>query len=146
VIIKINSEIDLIGLCLYLTACSYTTIISVVIADKKVAVSLIPMLQLPFQLLSGYFVPESKVPWYLQPINYLSFFRYGFQAMYLNEYDGLQLECMEIPADRMGHCDPINDFKSPQNIEQSMQYLLLITIGCLALSYFFMRLLAKQER
>ena len=82
-------------------------------SDKKLAVSLIPALLAPFMLLSGFFVNQSYMPFWLMPFNYISFYRYGFQALMLNEYTDLLLECMEIPANHMGHCDPLGDFQSP---------------------------------
>jgi hypothetical protein len=102
------------------------------------------MLVLPFMLLSGFF--GSKVIWFLRPIYGISFFRYAYQAMFLNEYDGLLLECMEIPKEKMGYCDPVGDFDSPQNIEESLLRLEISTIGCLALSYLLMKVLVKQGK
>ena len=62
----------------------------------------------------------------------------------LIEYTDLELECMEIPADRMGHCDPLTDFNSPQNLEESMIYLGLITFGCFIVSLTIMKVLSKR--
>lgn len=97
----------------YLAGGAYALMISASFSEKKLAVTLIPILIAPFQLLSGFFVNETRVPFWLMPFNYVSFYKYGFQALMLIEYEGLQLECMEIPKDRMGHCDPLGDFKSP---------------------------------
>ena len=63
---------------LYLAGGSYTLIISVAFSEKKLAVILIPVLLAPFQLMSGFFVNESRVPFWLMPINYISFYKYGF--------------------------------------------------------------------
>ncbi len=72
------------------------------------------MLVLPFMLLSGFF--GQNVPWFLEPVYAMSFFRYGYQAMFLNEYNDLLLECMEIKPTKSGYCNPVGDFNSPQNI------------------------------
>lgn len=53
-------------------------IISVAFTEKKLAVTLIPVLLAPFQLLSGFFVNEGRVPLWLMPLNYISFYKYGF--------------------------------------------------------------------
>ena len=105
-----------IAILMYMAGMAYTMIVSVAFSEKKLAVTLIPVLLAPFQLLSGFFVNESRVPFWLQPFNYISFYKYGFQAFMINEYTDLELECMEIPKDRMGHCDPLGDFKPKQNL------------------------------
>jgi hypothetical protein len=33
--------------------------------------------------------------------------------MMLNEYEGLELECMEIDVGTLGYCNPLGDFNSP---------------------------------
>ncbi len=129
---------------LYLAGGSYTLIISVAFSEKKLAVILIPVLLAPFQLLSGFFVNESRVPFWLMPFNYISFYKYGFQALMLNEYEDLQIECMEIPKDRMGHCDPLGDFNSPQNIPQSLGLLGIVILTCMALSLMLMKILSQR--
>jgi hypothetical protein len=63
---------------LYLAGGAYTLIVSVAFSEKKLAVTLIPVLLAPFQLLSGFFVNESHVPFWMMPFNYISFYKYGF--------------------------------------------------------------------
>jgi len=129
---------------IYLAGGAYALIISVAFSEKKLVVTLIPILIAPFQLLSGFFVNDSHVPFWLMPFNYLSFYRYGFQALMLNEYQDLELECMEIPADRMGHCDPLGDFNSPQNIFWSLTFLGIVIVGCMILSLIIMKVLSTR--
>lgn len=119
-------------------------IVSVAFSEKKLAVTLIPVLLVPFMLLSGFFVNESHTPFWLLPFQYLSFYKYGFQALMLNEYEGLLLECMEIPADHMGHCNPLGDFNSPQNMKMSLLYLCLVIMLCMAVSFAIMKILSQR--
>jgi ABC-type multidrug transport system permease subunit len=63
---------------IYFAGCGYTLIISVAFSDKKLAVSLIPILLAPFMLLSGFIVPSSAMPFWLRPLNSMSFYRYGY--------------------------------------------------------------------
>lgn len=128
----------------YLAGAAYTLIVSVAFSEKKLAVTFIPVLLVPFMLLSGFFVNESHTPFWLLPFQYLSFYKYAFQAMMLNEYEDLLLECMEIPADHMGHCDPLGDFNSPQDIKMSLFYLGLLITACLTIAFIIMKVLSQR--
>lgn len=134
-----------VQMILYTAGMSYTLIISVSFSDKKLAVSLIPLLLAPFMLLSGFIVNQKYMPFWLKPFNYLSFYKYGFQAMMLNEYEGLLLECMEIPKNNGAHCDPLGDFNSPQTFWESIGSLCAVTVGCFALSLGLMKILSKRS-
>lgn len=123
---------------------AYTLIISVAFSSKKLAVTLIPVLLAPFQLLSGFFVNESRVPFWLMPFNYISFYKYGFQALMLNEYEGLELECMLIPKTSMGHCSPLEDFNSPQGIWMSLFLLGVVIAVCMIAALIIMKVLSSR--
>lgn len=62
----------------YTAGAAYTLIISVAFDEKKLAVTLIPVLLIPLQLVSGFFVSEKRFPFYLMPLAYISFYKYGF--------------------------------------------------------------------
>lgn len=62
----------------YLASSAYTMIVSVAFSEKKLAVTMIPVLLIPFMLLSGFFVNESHTPGWLKPLQYLSLYKYGF--------------------------------------------------------------------
>lgn len=62
----------------------------------------------------------------------------------LNEYSDLLLECMEIPANHMGHCDPLGDFQSPQTLWESIGLLAVVIAGCMAVSLWVMKILSKR--
>ena len=130
---------------IYTAGAAYTMIVSVAFDEKKLAVTLIPVLLIPFMLLSGFVVNESRFPWYLMPLAYGSFYKYGFQALMLNEYEGLELECEEISPDSLGgHCDPLGDFNSPQSKGVSMLCLILLIIACLGIAFTIMKSLSKR--
>lgn len=69
-----------------------------------------PVILVPMLLFSGFFVNQDNFPWFLIPLEYISVPKYGYQAFIINEYDGLQLECMKAtnPAEL---CRPLEDFK-----------------------------------
>jgi ABC-type multidrug transport system permease subunit len=62
----------------YLASSAYTMILSVAFSEKKLAVTMIPVLLIPFMLLSGFFVNESHTPAWMKPFQYLSLYKYGF--------------------------------------------------------------------
>lgn len=68
-------------------------ILGVTFADKQLAVTLTPVLIIPFMLFAGFFVNQDNIPWFLKPFQYMSIFKYGFQALVYNEYQDLTLDC-----------------------------------------------------
>jgi hypothetical protein len=47
------------------------------------AVTLTPILIIPFMLFAGFFVNQSNIPIWLIQFQYLSFFKYGYQTLML---------------------------------------------------------------
>jgi len=68
---------------LYCAAGSYALIISTIFSDKQLAVTLTPVLIIPFMLFAGFFVNQNNIPIWLIEFQYLSFFKYGYQALML---------------------------------------------------------------
>lgn len=46
-------------------------------------------------LFAGFFVNQNNIPWFLMEFQYLSIFKYGFQALVWNEYLDLELACQK---------------------------------------------------
>ena len=65
----------------------YSLIISASFSDKQVAVTLTPVLIVPFMLFAGFFVSSSNIPWYLKEFEYLSIIKYGYQSLMRNQFD-----------------------------------------------------------
>ena len=68
---------------IYCAGGSYALIISTIFSDKQLAVTLTPVLIIPFMLFAGFFVNQSNIPIWLIEFQYLSFFKYGYQALML---------------------------------------------------------------
>ena len=68
---------------IYSASGSYALIISTLFADKQLAVTLTPILIIPFMLFAGFFVNQDNIPIWLIEFQYLSFFKYGYQALML---------------------------------------------------------------
>ena len=69
---------------IYNAASGYSLIISASFANKQVAVTLTPVLIVPFMLFAGFFVAASTIPKWLREFEYLSIFKYGYQALLRN--------------------------------------------------------------
>lgn len=72
-----------IMILIYSAAGSYALIISTIFSDKQLAVTLTPVLIIPFMLFAGFFVNQDNIPIWLIEFQYLSFFKYGYQALML---------------------------------------------------------------
>lgn len=104
------------------------------------------MLIIPFMLFAGFFVNQDNIPVYLIEFQYLSIFKYGYQALFLNEFEGLtheQLSCLGN-EDPQKSCDPINEFKSPQGLDVSIYCLIGMYVACYAISLCIMLSLSRK--
>jgi ABC-type multidrug transport system permease subunit len=69
-----------------LTAGSYALIIGALVSDRQVAMTLTPLVVTPLMLFAGFFIQQDSIPPYLYEFEYISFFKYGFQALELVTY------------------------------------------------------------
>jgi len=63
---------------IYNASSGYSLIISASFSDKQLAVTLTPVLIIPFMLFAGFFVSTSSIPVFLRIFEYLSIFKYGY--------------------------------------------------------------------
>ena len=64
----------------FFSGVSYGLFISVLFPKPEMAMSLVPVIIVPFMLFGGFFVSQNNIPYYFYPFEYLSMFKYGFQA------------------------------------------------------------------
>ncbi|KAK3733472.1 hypothetical protein QZH41_010829 [Actinostola sp. cb2023] len=69
-------------------AVSYGYIIASISSSVEGASALGPPLMLPLMLFGGFFLKDSTVPDYFIWIKYISWFRYGFELLIVNQWDG----------------------------------------------------------
>lgn len=132
----------LILFLIYNASGSYALIIGTIFSDKQLAVTLTPVLIIPFMLFAGFFVNQDNIPWWLREFQYMSIFKYGYQALFLNEYNGLHLACMDMTgAER---CDPKGQFKSPEDMETSIYCLAALYGGCYMIALLIMLSLSRK--
>lgn len=133
---KFPAHLGLLTL-LYNTSGSYALILGTLFSDKQLAVTLTPVLVIPFALFSGFFLNSNQIPRYLIPFEYASLFKYGYQSMFLNEYTDLYLECMDDTGP--ARCDPLSQANMPQTLTESALSLVALYFGCLTIALLIMK-------
>ena len=73
-------------LCAYMSS-GFGLLLSTIFSDAGVVMALVPVLIIPFLLVGGFFVPLETVFEIYYPFEYLSMFRYGFEAMVYSQYE-----------------------------------------------------------
>mmetsp|Transcript_108594 Transcript_108594/g.150156 ORF Transcript_108594/g.150156 Transcript_108594/m.150156 type:complete len:181 (+) Transcript_108594:956-1498(+) len=63
---------------IYNASTGYALVISALISDKQLAVTLTPVLIIPFMLFAGFFVNQDNIPIWLIEFQYMSIFKYGY--------------------------------------------------------------------
>lgn len=82
-------------ICTLVMLNSYTLcmFISNISKNYQVANVIAPLVLVLYLLPSGFLIKLDSIPIYWRWIKYISFFRYGFEALVLNEFDGLTFDC-----------------------------------------------------
>ena len=137
---------------IYNASSGYSLIISASFSDKQLAVTLTPVLIIPFMLFAGFFVSSDNIPWYLKEFEYLSIFKYGYQALMRNQFDAYYAEqadwkaagmpepndctypCMCVNGS-MKSCDPYSQIAMKPDKVGSMLALLGIYALCYIVSW-----------
>jgi len=78
---------------IYNASSGYSLIISASFSDKQLAVTLTPVLIIPFMLFAGFFVSTDNIPVFLKEFEYLSIFKYGYTALLVNQFESIQYNC-----------------------------------------------------
>lgn len=81
----------------YNAAGSYSILLGACISNRELAVAITPVLIIPFMLFGGFFVTPSQIPWFMREFEYLSIFKYGYQAAMRTEFENNpHFPCAEI--------------------------------------------------
>ncbi|GLG96976.1 Protein brown [Gryllus bimaculatus] len=77
-------------------ATSFGYLISCVSTSVTMALSIGPPVVIPFLLFGGFFLNTGSVPEYFTWLSYLSWFRYGNEALLINQWSGIDhIDCMD---------------------------------------------------
>jgi len=140
--------VNLVGdaLCLF---------VSSIVNAFSVANALGSVLLAFFLLFGGYFVSASNLPKYWKWANYISFFKYGFQALVVTEFTGLTFTCSDSQRNPFtGQCPIPNgeavledmDFTNSLSFAQCAEYLMIIFICFKILNAIGLKYLNHEKR
>ena len=142
---------------IYNASSGYSLIISASFSDKQLAVTLTPVLIIPFMLFAGFFVSSDNIHWYLKEFEYLSIFKYGYESLMHNQFDPYEEACTidtcldtidacHYPCWCKGDCQPLGQIDSNSSRGTSMMALGIIYAVCYLVAWFILsRLSNKME-
>ena len=68
---------------------AYGLFLSTLFEDSEVASTIVPLVVIPFMLVGGFFAPLTTVPDFYKVFEYLSMYKYGYEAIaYAQFHDG----------------------------------------------------------
>jgi len=154
--VQLNPQVDkffmflLTLILIYNASSGYSLIISASFSDKQLAVTLTPVLIIPFMLFAGFFVSTSSIPIFLKVFEYLSIFKYGYQALMMNEFnDNPNFPCSnkegESPNNytNCANTDPLSQI-SNESLLSSLCCLGGLYVGCYMISWLLLAKLSKS--
>ncbi|KAG5892104.1 hypothetical protein JTB14_008073 [Gonioctena quinquepunctata] len=128
-------------------ATSFGYMISCVSTTNSMALSLGPPLIIPFLLFGGFFLNVNSIPIYFKWLSYLSWFKYGNEALMINQWENItQIDCPNgnSTCPRNGHVVlQIYNFME-DNLQFDLIALLGLIIGFRLVAY--LALLQKTYR
>lgn len=96
----------------YITCESFGLLISSIFLDTRNSFVALSIFILPINMFAGFMLSLDKVPWILEVFKYVSFYRYVYQVMVINEFQGLNdckpIELCRVPEDQMGFDNQVN--------------------------------------
>jgi len=121
-------------------AVSIGYLVSTLTGDMNMALTIAPVLVIPFMLFGGFFLNSASVPVYFIPLQYLSYFKYAYEALAINEWRGVEYipECV-------GQNVTVGCFRSGHEVLEMLSFsedMLGINIIVLVAMFFAIRLLS----
>lgn len=142
---------------IYNASSGYSLIISASFSDKQLAVTLTPVLIIPFMLFAGFFVSSDKIPIFLKEFEYLSIFKYGYEALMHNQFDSYESQVTayragEIPLEDCYYqcwcaedgCEPLSQISSNSERSTSLAALGAIYVGCYMIAWAILSCLSNK--
>jgi ABC-type multidrug transport system ATPase subunit len=76
--------------------------LSAAFRSVEMAGQIAPAVVILFLVFSGYMLNEESIPVFLSPLKYVSFIRYAFQALAVNEFEGRDFDCNDAVGGTTG--------------------------------------------
>ena len=142
---------------IYNASSGYSLIISAGFSDKQLAVTLTPVLIIPFMLFAGFFVSSDKIPPYLKEFEYLSIFKYGYESLMHNQFDNYYDDEVKPCVDKdegcdsctyscwcSGECNPLSQLADNSELWSSMMALGIIYVFCYLVAWAILSCLSGK--
>lgn len=126
---------------------------SIVFSHAEMAINLIPVIIIPLIAFAGFFVNQNNIPYYFYPIQYISMFKFGFQASVMvktyllfiwqflkNEFEDINYYCSPTEI-----CQPLQEYDFPENLRDSIIILWALGIGFRIIAYFCLDLISSPK-
>eukprot|EP01087_Luapelamoeba_hula_P000440 TRINITY_DN1032_c0_g1_i1.p1 TRINITY_DN1032_c0_g1~~TRINITY_DN1032_c0_g1_i1.p1 ORF type:complete len:776 (-),score=126.55 TRINITY_DN1032_c0_g1_i1:171-2498(-) len=120
----------------------------------EIALALVPIVFVPLMLFGGFFLNSGNIPEWLVWLKYLSLFKYGFEILVLNEFEGLTFTCSSSER-KNGKCPVSTGAEEISNLGMDNSYtkiyidfLLLLGLYLMfkVLGYFLLRFTAGRKK
>lgn len=133
----------LVAIITYYTGTAYGLLISVCIPKLEVAMAMTPVVLIPLMAFAGFFVNQDKIPYYFIEFEYISPWKYAFQALCWNEFtDNTELRCLT----QAPRCDPLGDLNFHEGMWLSIIIQAVLGTGFRILSYGLMWKISTPPR
>ncbi|RZB77475.1 ABC transmembrane transporter white, partial [Asbolus verrucosus] len=131
-------------------AISFGYLISCASSSVSMALSVGPPLVVPFLLFGGFFLNVSSIPIYFKWLSYLSWFRFGNEALMINQWKNVtNIDCpaSNSTCPRDGHVVlEIYNFSEVDNFIEDIAMLVILIIGFRLTAYFILLLRTRQRK
>eukprot|EP01095_Lingulamoeba_sp_RSL-Kostka_P006417 TRINITY_DN200_c0_g1_i1.p1 TRINITY_DN200_c0_g1~~TRINITY_DN200_c0_g1_i1.p1 ORF type:complete len:184 (+),score=31.49 TRINITY_DN200_c0_g1_i1:154-705(+) len=130
------------------TAQSVFLVIGALSPNAVFAQVLAPVVTVLFLLFGGFYVNNNNIPWYYSWIHYLSFFKYGFNILCVNEFEDLNI-CNKVNGVKV--CTPGSQELELLGMEdvviwQQFVALIIMIVSYRLIGYIALRFLYKEKR
>ncbi|XP_055346252.1 protein white-like [Paramacrobiotus metropolitanus] len=128
-------------------AVSFGYLISCVAGTENLALALAPTLFVPLMLFGGFFLNSGTVPKYFIWLAYISWFKYGNEALVVNQWrDVTEIHCtrnVSCPHDGMAVLQQLHF--NPDNLVFNIYMLFVLIIGFRLAAFFALLLRARKN-
>lgn len=133
---------------------SFGYFVSAMSPSVQVATSIGPPLTMPFLLFGGFFIADDTIPVYFIPLKFVSWFKYSFEALQINQWDGFgDIGGCLSNGTLMGSCQYHNgqdvlrkNGYDPGNMEFDIGLLVALMAGFRIFAFLFVLLRAIRAK
>lgn len=141
------------GILQLITQCSlsFGYFVSAIAPTVQVATSIGPPLMMPFLLFGGFFVKDESIPDYFIWLKFLSWFKYAFECLQINQWDDIDSISCEFKGNKTiclttGANVLARNGYEPDNMWPNVGILFALLIGFRIIAFLFVLLRAYRAK